>query len=62
MVHLELELGHDKVPIKGKVIDNYKDVTTKHLGAGVRFVELDTDVLEKIESYLKEMQKTSRAE
>jgi Tfp pilus assembly protein PilZ len=56
VVHLELELGNEKVPIKGKVIDNYKDPGSSYSGAGVRFVDMNEDAYKIINAYLKKLQ------
>jgi len=53
VVHLELELGDEKIPIKGKVIDNYKDPVSGYFGAGVSFVDTDKETMAKIKSYLQ---------
>jgi hypothetical protein len=59
IVNLELELDGEKLPLRGKIIDNYEDPTTKHLGAGVQFVDMDERVKTKIEEYLKSLEKTN---
>ena len=58
IVNLELELGGEKLPLKGKIIDNYESPNTKHSGAGVQFVDIDDRVKTKIEEYLKSLEKT----
>jgi len=55
VVHLELELGHEKVPVQGEVIDNYRDPAANYSGAGVRFVDLDDDANRIISDYLKNL-------
>jgi Tfp pilus assembly protein PilZ len=55
VVHLELELGDEKIPIKGEVIDNYKDPASNYLGVGVRFVDMAEDANRIINTYLKSL-------
>ncbi|MBN1849269.1 MAG: PilZ domain-containing protein [Deltaproteobacteria bacterium] len=55
VVHLELELGPEKIPVKGEVIDNYKDPAANYSGAGVRFIDMDENVNRIISTYLKNL-------
>lgn len=52
-VHLELELGDEKIPLKGKIIDNYRDPVSGYTGAGVQFIDMHKGDVGKIEAYLK---------
>jgi len=59
IVNLELELDGEKLPLRGKIVNNYENPTTKHSGAGVHFVNMDERVKTKIEEYLKSLEKTN---
>jgi hypothetical protein len=59
IIDLELELDGEKLPLRGKIIDNYESPNTKYSGAGVRFVDMDERVKTKIEEYLKSLEKTN---
>jgi len=59
IIDLELELDGEKLPLRGKIIDNYENPITKHSGAGVHFVDMDERVKNKIEKYLKSLEKTN---
>jgi len=56
IVQLELQLpgSEEKLPIKGQVLNNYKDPHSNNLGAGVRFIDVDIRTKKRIEKYLKE--------
>jgi Tfp pilus assembly protein PilZ len=54
--NFELELDGEKLPLRGRIIDNYKNPITKHSGAGVQFVEMDEKIKNKIEEYLKSLE------
>jgi hypothetical protein len=59
IVNLELELYGEKLPLQGKIINNYENPVTKNSGAGVLFVDMDERVKTKIEEYLKNMNNTN---
>lgn len=59
IVNLELELYGEKLPFRGKIINNYENPVTKRSGAGVLFVDMDERVKTKIEEYLKSIGKTN---
>jgi Tfp pilus assembly protein PilZ len=59
IVNLELELDGEKLPLLGRIIDNYEDPTTKHSGAGVQFVDMDERAKTKIQEYLKSLEKAN---
>lgn len=58
-VNFELELDGEKVPLRGKIVDNYENPVTGKSGAGVHFVDMDESVKTKIEEYLKSLEKTN---
>ncbi len=59
IIDLELELDGEKLPLRGKIINNYENPIAKHSGAGVHFVDMDKRVKTKIEKYLKGLEKTN---
>jgi len=52
-------LDGEKLPLRGKIINNYENPIAKHSGAGVHFVDMDKRVKTKIEKYLKGLEKTN---
>ncbi len=59
IMDLEMELDGEKLPLRGKIVNNYKNPITKNSGAGVHFVDMDNKVKTKIEKYLKSLGKTN---
>ncbi len=55
MVDLEIELPDmpEKVQIKGLVVNNYQDPDSKNLGAGVKFIDLNSAAKKRIKQFLK---------
>lgn len=54
-VKLELKLpeSDEKITVKGNIIGNYQDPSSNNMGAGLKFVDMDQDVIEKIDRFLK---------
>ena len=59
IINLELELDGEKLPLRGKIVNNYENPVTKNSGAGVRFVDMDERAKTKIEGYLKSLERTN---
>jgi Tfp pilus assembly protein PilZ len=59
IINLELELDGEKVPLRGKIVNNYENPVTRNTGAGVQFVDMDERVKTRIEEYLKSLEKTN---
>jgi Tfp pilus assembly protein PilZ len=59
IIDFELELDGEKLPLRGKIVNNYENPVTKNSGAGVHFVDMDEKVKTKIEEYLKSLDKTN---
>ena len=57
IMDFELELDGERLPLRGKIVNNYENPITKHSGAGVHFVDMDERVKTKIEEYLKSLEK-----
>ncbi|MBN1625431.1 MAG: PilZ domain-containing protein [Deltaproteobacteria bacterium] len=53
-VKLELKLpeSDEKIIVKGNIIGNYQDPSLKNMGAGLKFVDMDQEVIEKIDRFL----------
>ena len=60
VVNLELELDGEILSLKGKIVDNYEVSTEDFSGAGVQFVDMDERVKNKIEAYLKKLEKENQ--
>ena len=60
IINLELELDGERLPLRGKIVNNYENPVTKNSGAGVHFVDMDKKVKTKIEEYLKSLEKTNQ--
>ncbi len=60
IIDFELELDGEKLPLRGKIVNNYENPVTKNSGAGVHFVDMDKKVKAKIEEYLKSLGKTNQ--
>jgi Tfp pilus assembly protein PilZ len=58
IINIELELDGKRLPLRGKIVNNYENPVTRHSGAGVHFVDMDERVKTKIEEYLKSLEKT----
>ena len=56
ILNFEMELDGEIVLLRGKIVDNYKNPSSDHPGAGVQFVDMDEKVKAKIEAYLKKME------
>ncbi|MCP4690582.1 MAG: PilZ domain-containing protein [Desulfobacterales bacterium] len=54
-VHMEFSLhgSDEKIKIKGRVVDNYKDADSNEIGPGVKFVDMEEAVAQKIRQYLE---------
>ncbi len=52
-LRLELPGSGRKMPITGKIINNYQDQDDNIKGAGIQFVELDDQTRDGITAYLK---------
>jgi len=59
IINLELELDGEKLPLRGKIVNNYENPITKNSGAGVHFVDMDERVKTRIEEYLKNLKKAN---
>jgi len=59
IINLELELDGEKLPLRGKIVNNYENPVTGNSGAGVHFVDMDESAKTKIEEYLKSLEKTN---
>jgi Tfp pilus assembly protein PilZ len=57
IVNLELELGGEILPLRGKIINNYKNPDNNFFGAGILFQDMDEEVKGKIEAYLRKLEK-----
>ena len=58
-VHLKLQLSDfgKELTVKGLVVNNYKDPDSNIIGAGVKFIDMDEEIEEKIETYLNLIKK-----
>lgn len=54
-VKLELKLpeSDEKITVKGNIIGNYQDPSSNNMGAGLKFVDMDQKIIEKIDRFLK---------
>ena len=57
IVNLDLELDGEIIPLRGKVVNNYKNTNTNRTGAGVQFIEMDEKIKARINYYLNGLQK-----
>jgi len=60
ILNFELELDGEKLSLRGKIIDNYENLTPDHPGAGVQFVDMDEKVKLKLETFLKKLEKENQ--
>jgi len=54
-IQLELKLpdSDEKIIIKGDIIGNYQDPSSNNMGAGLEFVDMDQEVIDKIGKFLE---------
>lgn len=52
-LRLELPGSMQKIPVTGKIINNYQDQNANLKGAGIQFLEPDENVCAGIKAYLK---------
>ena len=52
-LRLELPGSEEKMPVTGRIINNYQDQDDNLKGAGIQFLELDEQVRAGITAYLK---------
>ncbi len=52
-LRLELPGSEEKMPVTGRIINNYQDQDENLKGAGIQFLELDEQVRAGITAYLK---------
>lgn len=54
-IKLELKLpdSEEKILIKGVITGNYQDPSSNNMGAGLEFVDMDQEVIEKIVKFLE---------
>ena len=52
-LHLELPGSGQKIPVTGRIINNYQDQDDNLKGAGIQFLELDDQTRAGITAYLK---------
>ncbi|MBN2418967.1 MAG: PilZ domain-containing protein [Deltaproteobacteria bacterium] len=57
IIDFEMELDGEIISFKGKIVNNYEGADSNHPGAGVQFVDLDEKAKDKIEAYLKKLEK-----
>jgi Tfp pilus assembly protein PilZ len=60
-VDLELSLSEpgDKICLKGRIVDNYRDPELNIIGAGVQFIDIDEETEKKLEQVLLKLKAPS---